>query len=193
MSRCAVLIMAAGRSRRFGLDNKLLAPYRKSSILQHSLDQARAVFNEHVYLVTGCYHQDIQESIQGGTLIYNPDWAQGLGSSIAMGVSKLADRYDGVLIVLGDQVAIESEQLASLQQDFTGRNIVCAYYQHRAGVPAIFPRQCFAYLQMLKGDQGARDLLNGSVSGVEVEIIKRVMPSASIDIDTVGDLATISG
>lgn len=198
----AVLIMAAGKASRFGSCKQLanVDEYFNNSreksgsktVLQHAIDIANQQFTHHVFVVTGCYHQQIAEQIEDAQLIYNPDWESGLGVSIAHGVRELTkeseNSYDGILILLADQIAINTSHLVQLYQGFNGENIVCARYQKANGVPALFPKSYFKYLQELSGDKGAKKLLNKDISNELAEIVSVDMPEALIDIDTPDDL-----
>ncbi|CAA6805577.1 MAG: Unknown protein [uncultured Thiotrichaceae bacterium] len=190
----AILIMAAGKASRFGAC-KQLQRFGDSNMLQKLVDEANAIFDpvtaQHTFVVTGCYHQAISERIEHANFIYNPHWERGLGASIAFGVSALSEnqaiKYDGLVIVLADQIAIHTQQLTPLLRNFTGENIVCAYYAGTNGVPALFPRRYFTQLQALMGDKGAKRLLNPESKNTQLEIVSIRMPEAGVDIDTPDD------
>lgn len=192
--KIAVLIMAAGKASRFGSCKQLLG-YGDSTLLQHLIDQVNAVFDpqadSHTFVVTGCYHQEIAEQIKHTQLIYHPHWERGLGASIAFGVSALSQAqqtdYHGILVLLADQIAIDSQQLNKILTDFDGNSIVCAHYDEANGVPALFPRSYFAQLQRLTGDKGAKRLLNDERADRRGNIISITMPEAGIDIDRPND------
>jgi len=186
--RVATLIMAAGKSARFG-GCKLLAPVNDVPLLWRSIDNAEQVTPGHVYVVTGAWHEAIAAAcLKGGRqqtrLIHHQRWAQGLGSSIAQGVRQLYDsqtQYDAILIVLADQVALTPDDLAKLTTQASQQTILCAAYNsHRLGVPALFGRTHFGALMRLTGDKGAQQLLRAP--GAVVKSIP--MPNAAQDIDT---------
>lgn len=183
MSRIAALIPAAGRSSRFGRC-KQLAEVGGRSLLQHAVDCANAVAPGAVFVVTGADHGAIAEILCDATPIRNPAWHDGLGVSIARGVEWLAPDFDGILIVLADQIALAGEDLQRLCDGFDGGNIVCARYRGRRGVPALFCRESFPLLQRLSGDRGAQPLLYGE----RFRISEVAMENAAVDIDTAQDL-----
>jgi len=185
--RYSAMIMAAGESRRFG-GCKQLASFGNTTVLQHVVDVANSRFAGHVYAVTGRYHKDIAQQIQHAKFLYNPEWAEGLGKSIAIGVSHLAEQYDGILILLGDQVAIEPEHLDRFLQAFDNKQIICAYYNGSNGVPALFPRSHYHYLQRLNGAQGAKAVLNHP----DILVKSLELTVAGFDIDTKEDLSGIT-
>ena len=185
----AALIMAAGQSSRFN-GCKLLARLNNESMLQLAINKISALGIDNIFIITGAWHDDILQAqkkgeITGGKILHNSDWAEGLGCSIAYGVSAIADKYDAILITLADQVAITTAHLSQLLVEHNTRPhnkeaIVCATYQGKRGVPAIFPKNCFAHLMTLSGDQGAKKLLSmSSFCLIECDI-----PLAAVDIDT---------
>ena len=188
MSRVATLIMAAGESSRFG-GCKQLTRVNGQSLLQQSIDQAHAFCPGQVFVVSGAWQQEISAALESGNLknahfLYHPDWAQGLGSSIAHGVTALSEVVDSLLIVLADQIAVTTEDFFGLYGQFTGENIVCGLYAGRRGVPALFGRNNFWKLQTLHGDQGAKALLYDQ----QFHVVEYPLEHASIDIDTPEDL-----
>jgi molybdenum cofactor cytidylyltransferase len=85
--------------------------------------------------------------------------------------------------MLADQPLLARDKLAAMLDLFDGRRMVCASYQGREGVPAVFPRALFAKLMALEGDAGAKVLLQSVQDKVTV-----AMPEAAVDIDTLEDL-----
>jgi len=186
--RLAVLIMAAGESRRFG-SCKLLADVDGKPMLQHSIELAQSTGASLIRLVTGRWHQEIEQAQTSGLidaidLIYNSEWQQGLGSSIATGVSQIASLCDEMLILLADQVRVSGEDLERLTLRDDRSQMACASYSNTLGPPAIFPAQFFPKLQKLSGDKGAKALLTELTStNYQIDI-----PSAAFDIDRPSDL-----
>ena len=185
--KIAVLIMAAGQASRFGRC-KQLAEIAGQPLVQHAINSAYAVCPDDVFVVSGAWHQVLSEAMEArrlhsAQLFYARHWAAGLGHSIAEGVCQIADQYEGILILLADQVAVSSDDLQRLVDRFTGHNIVCAGYQGKRGVPAIFNKACFPKLMGLTGDRGAQKLLYAKDQAVVV----CPMESAAVDIDTEED------
>ena len=178
------VILAAGSASRFGAAKQLLC-HNGKSLVQRCIDVANAVFDTRVVVVVGANGQEVQSSIHSAEAIVNPQWQQGLSTSLACGVLTLDTQCDGVCILLADQVEITADHLTDLVNAFDGHNTVCAQYRGRRGVPAIFPRALFAELAHLSGDTGAKSLLQRLTDNV----IAIDMPEAAIDIDTPKDWA----
>lgn len=184
--KVAVMIMAAGESKRFGGCKLLSQLDNNHSLLSHAVEQALGCDAASVFVVTGRWHNVIKHEQQNGKLaeiplIYNPEWSLGLGSSIAYGVRMLSADYDGILVTLADQVALRSEDFNKIILSSLPEQIVCASYENKtSGVPALFPSSCFSHLAQLSGEFGARELLRGN----RFRVIRIFLPNASHDIDT---------
>lgn len=180
--RLAALILAAGESSRFA-GCKVLASIDGVPVLQRAIDLAWSVLPGSVFVVSGAWHEAVQSAfgdgeLAGATLLHNPRWQTGLSASLAHGITALASDYDGVLVLLADQVALVPADLQALLRGFDGQRIHCGFYQGRRAVPAVFGRTFYPALTSLQGDQGARVLLNDPAT-----------PVAAIDIDTRAQLA----
>lgn len=189
-----ILIMAAGGSRRFG-SCKLLADFRGAPLLAYALGAATEISRSHsefissINLVLGGYAAEIRAALAqwpfSVNILHCPDWAMGLGHSLAYGVGQLPAE-NSVLIVLGDQPLVSAEALGRLlkaAKENPGK-IVCAEFASTIGVPAIFPETYKRQLLQLSGDRGAKSILideQSSVAGVR-------MRDAAVDIDTPHDL-----
>ena len=94
--------------------------------------------------------------------------------------------YDGVLFVLGDQPAIETEYFLSIINTFNEHKtkIIATNYDGKAGVPALFPKSFFKELKIIKGDKGAREILKNKPKSIIFESFKTNL----VDIDTRKDL-----
>ncbi len=137
------------------------------------------------FVVTGAWQQALESAAQrgalsGATTIYCASWQKGLGHSIATGVAKLEPRYDGILVLLGDQVAVTSADIRRLLACLDGHDAACAVYRGRRGAPAVFGKNCFGLLKELTGDRGAKTMLYNPA----LAVAKCDMPHAAIDIDS---------
>ena len=208
----AALILAAGRASRFG-SLKQLAPINNKPMLQHCIDSANRAVPEAVYTLLGYRSELIKSTITGTKIIEHPQWARGIGSSIAVGVDYLSKDFDAILIMLGDQPMISGSYLKQLidlfkeqqhqdqlqkkqpkknqsQKDHAQNHhqLVCSAYQKNLGVPAIFGRQHFSELIKLADDYGAKQyLMDLSPAPVAISL-----GELSMDVDYPQDLKSLS-
>jgi len=187
--RIAYLVLAAGASQRFRDCKQLARLDSKKTMLEHVLDALLEISPEGVYLVLGAHREKIQSTLEINRLyppvrtLYNDCWPEGIASSISHAVHHvLDDAFKGVMILLADQVAITSDHLNQLQEVWFKQTdkIVCADYQDTLGAPAIFPRRYFKHLIRLRGDRGAKWLINQE----KANVVAFSLPQAQWDIDT---------
>jgi CTP:molybdopterin cytidylyltransferase MocA len=123
-------------------------------------------------------------------VVVNRHWEEGIAASIRRGLAALPTTCEAAMIVLGDQVALTDDDLRRLVSAWKQEEgvIAAAVYDHHVGVPAIFPRICFSELAQLRGDQGARLILERN----SYRLARVPMANAAVDLDTPEDLATLT-
>lgn len=183
-----VVILAAGAGARFG-GCKQLAPLNGVPLLQRMLDRCRALPDVAVRVVLGAHQPAIRAAIDfsGSEVLDNTHWREGIAASIRLAVATAPARCAGMLFVAADQARLDTPQLQALIRRWRQQpgQIAAATYAGQPGIPALFPRTCFAGLLSLRGDTGARQLLQHPPVG----LVTLPMPAAGFDIDTVADLA----
>ncbi|MDG4720819.1 MULTISPECIES: nucleotidyltransferase family protein [Thalassospira] len=187
--KLAALLLAAGESARFG-GRKQLADIKGRPMIGHTLDRLTAVPELECFVVLGAFGDEIAPLVgPAAHIVHNPDWASGMGSSIASGIDAVCAQgaFDGVLITLCDQVALTSMDYDQLIARFDGSQIIATRHKNGFGVPALFPGNLFDSLKGLTGPSGARNILNGS----RHDVVGIDLPNARFDIDTQDDLRTV--
>lgn len=186
------VILAAGASRRLGKPKQLLE-WRDRTLLEHAIQNARPLLNERIIVVLGAHAQAIQSAVQpsGIHMIVNPNWQEGIASSIRTGIGALPASASAALILLCDQPLINTGHLQSLLIRWQNEPtcIVASHYFDSVGVPALFPAHFFGPLLELEGDRGAKHLLQKFSSGLR----KIPLPEAELDIDSASDFDHLTG
>jgi len=158
----AIIILAAGASRRMGLPKQLL-PFKRKNLLQHAIDEAAKSKASTVYFVLGANAAEIQKSIgaEKAQLVLNESWPEGMSSSIRAGIAALPDTVGAAIISLCDQPLVSSSVFDGLIDAFvsSGKPIIASEYAGSPGVPVLFARKHFAELAALRGDSGARKVI----------------------------------
>jgi molybdenum cofactor cytidylyltransferase len=171
----ALVVLAAGASRRFG-SPKQLAVLDGETLLRRAARVAAAwaarADDRRAFVVLGAHITDVDLEV-----VINPHWEEGLATSIHAAVHAAHDAA-ALLITLADQPGVTEDDLERITR--TDAPIVAAAYAGTVGVPAMFHRSQFDALLALRGDQGAKSLL---VNAVSVEV-----PKAAWDIDRPQDL-----
>ena len=182
-----LIILAAGQSARMGQPKQQLL-YKGKTLLQRTIDIATASICSPVIVVLGAYADDIIAGIQQApiTIVYNPNWAEGMASSIKTGITELqkTDGINAAVIMPCDQPFVNTNLINKLvKQQQSGKGIIACSYSQTVGVPAVFGRQYFATLQNLQGRQGAKQLF--SKFAHDLSVID--FPSGATDIDIPDD------
>jgi molybdenum cofactor cytidylyltransferase len=185
------LVLAAGASTRFG-STKQLVRLAGRPMMHTAVARAVDIAGSGVTVVLGAQAAELAPLLRHSpaSIAINRDWREGLASSIRTGVARLPPGCSAVLILLADQPAVTTEDLRRLTQAWQRQSdfMAAASYDGTVGVPAIFPRTCFSDLTALRGDSGARQLLQRNPD----RIVRVAMASAAIDIDTPEDLLALS-
>jgi molybdenum cofactor cytidylyltransferase len=154
----AVVLLAAGLSRRFGAADKLLAPLAGKPLIQHSLDLlARFAFGERLAVVRdGAPELAGLLSGAGWRLVVNPAPERGKGSSLALGIGAI-ERMDAALIWLADMPVVPAAHVqALLEKDGP---IVASRQDGVNQPPALFRKAHFPTLMECRDDAGPRALM----------------------------------
>ncbi|MBB5048618.1 molybdenum cofactor cytidylyltransferase [Rhodopseudomonas rhenobacensis] len=185
--RVAAIILAAGRSTRMGGPNKLLAELNGTPLVRIVVEQALASKATDVIVVTG-HQADKVEAALGGLkirVVHNPDFAQGLASSVKTGIAAVPAASDGAVVCLGDMPLVDARLLDRLIEAFApdrGALIAVPVSDGRRGNPVLWSRRFFAELMTLDGDIGARHLIAKHSEAVAEVTVDGA--GAFLDIDT---------
>lgn len=193
-SNIAIVILAAGASKRMGSPKQLLK-WGDETLINYSIKTVQKVNTKSVVVVLGANFELIKNGIQTSevTILNNPHWEKGLGTSIAVAVEYLQNSkssVDGVLITLCDQPLITSDFLKLLISKFQldkNQIIATSYGNGKHGVPALFDKVYFNELMGLSDDQGAREILKRQSNNV----IGVTPPESNVDLDTNEDYTTL--
>lgn len=196
VGRLAALVLAAGRSTRFGTANKLLAPVAGRPMIEHVLASISDAGIAPVLIVTGHEAEAVRAVVAGGDsrVVHNPAYATGLSTSLATGIAALPDEVGATVILLGDMPRVSAETLRRLAAASEANPAAQAFvptFGGRWGNPVLVRRALFPSLARLHGDQGARKLIEASREIVEEVAVDD--PGILADFDTVDDLAGLKG
>ncbi|MGW0144261.1 nucleotidyltransferase family protein [Streptomyces sp. NPDC003333] len=188
----AGLLLAAGGGRRLGGRPKALLPYRGRLLVEHAAGVLRAGGCARVHVVLGARAADVRRraGLDGCVLVDNPEWAEGMGSSLRAGLDSLAAAdARAALVLLVDQPGIGPEAVARVLAAYRDEStLVSAAYDGVRGHPVLFGAAHWAGVSAAAtGDRGARAYLKehaGSVTLVECGDV-----AEPYDIDTEADLA----
>ena len=119
-SSVSAIVLAAGESRRMGAKNKLLLPYKGKAVIAHVVEAILASDVHQVHVVVGHEQDRVRTALQGYSVSFveNPDYAQGMGTSIRAGVRHAKEDVAGYMICLSDLPLITADEYSHLADAF---------------------------------------------------------------------------
>jgi molybdenum cofactor cytidylyltransferase len=191
--RIGAVVLAAGRSTRMGGPNKLLAEIRGRPLVRIASEEALASGASPVIVVTGHQRAEIEKALGGlpVRLAHNPDFADGLATSLKAGIRALPSDVDAAIVCLGDMPCIDPKLMRQLMAAFAperGVLVVVPTFEGKRGNPVLWSRRFFPDLMAIEGDVGARHLIGRyGEAVVEVPVAKGTL----VDVDTPESLAEL--
>ncbi|MGA9795675.1 MAG: molybdopterin-binding/glycosyltransferase family 2 protein [Rhizomicrobium sp.] len=161
--KIAAVVLAAGLSSRMG-SNKLLAELRGKPLLRHAVEAAANSAADPVMVVIGHEAGKIEAALAGlrAVPIRNPDYANGLSTSLKTGIAAVPDDCDGAIVLLGDMPGVSAALIDRMIAAFDpaeGRPICAAARRGKRGNPVLWARRFFFEIMALQGDVGAKHLM----------------------------------
>lgn len=203
-TRVGAVVLAAGRSQRMG-GNKLLAELGGVPLVAHAVEALRQTGVSPIVVVTGHEAERVREALGGAdheaeralggadvTFTHNPDYAEGMSTSLRAGLASLGDSVDGALVCLGDMPLVGPTHLRALVDAFEaegGAAICVPAFERKRGNPVLWPARHFAEMMSLSGDVGARSLLDKYAADLRQVAVDDA--GVNVDVDTPEALAAL--
>ena len=180
--RTALILLAAGKSERFGLSDKLGAPFLGKPLGYHVVTALAAVpFGTRIAVCDG---GELDYAARGYGIVFNDRAEPGVSYSVRLGMrAARAQGCDAVLLALADMPRVTAAHIYRLFDASNGADTVVASSDGtQPRPPALFGAAHFDTLETLEGDYGARHLI---LAG------KHVVTNADelVDVDTEEELA----
>ncbi len=190
--RIAAIVLAAGRSTRMGGPNKLLADIHGKPMVRIAAEQALASQARPVVVVTGHQREEVEAALKGlaVTFAHNAEFADGLSTSLRVGIAALPADADGAVILLSDMPQVQNTLIDRVIDAFDPEKsalIVMPVIAGQRGNPVLWSRRFFPELMALQGDVGARHLI--ARFGEAVHEVPVEGQAALTDVDTPEALA----
>jgi molybdenum cofactor cytidylyltransferase len=187
----AAIVLAAGASRRFGEENKLLALVDGRPLVARVVNALSIGGVTDIIVVTGHDRINVEAALRGrpGRIVPNEAWQTGMGASIAAGAAALDAGATGAFVVPGDLALLSPQLVAALITAFeANKHDRIVYPATQVGEqrnPVLWPRRHFGALLSLPPEKGAKALLQLVAS----DCVAVVADDASLsDVDTPADL-----
>ena len=181
------IVLAAGASTRFG-SQKLLAPIQGVPLVRRTVEQVVDAGLDDIVVVLGREGDAVRAALADLPVrfIANPDFRDGMCTSLRAGLRGLGRHVSAAVIVLGDQPGISAATMLALVAEYrrSGQPIVVPVYSGTRGHPVLFDASIFPELTAVRGDQGGREVIGRDPSRVATVNLTVPIP---VDIDTIDD------
>jgi molybdenum cofactor cytidylyltransferase len=181
----SAIILAAGLSSRMGFPKQLLE-LGSRTLLRIVVENVLASAVDEVLVVTGCRDEEVSAAIKDlpVKIVFNPHYGQGQGSSLALGVKAINVMTTAFMVFMCDQPLISPDLINTVIREFKERQSLALrpIYQDMPGHPVIFSYSVSTELEALKGDEGARKVLEKL--GNQVDYLPVQDEAVILDVDT---------
>lgn len=185
-----LVILAAGASIRMGTPKQILPIFGKPMII-HLIDEAFKTNCHPVTVVLGANKEKIVPVLEGipVTLVDNPFWASGMGSSVRMGLVGsylLTKGIEALIFITSDMPYVNADllnELIKLAESNDDKTIVATKYAGTLGIPVLFKKPHFEEILELNGQFGAKQIIEKHKS----KVLELAFENGKTDLDTKED------
>lgn len=184
------VVLAAGMSRRMGQPKQLL-PWGKTTVIGQVVNVLQAAQVAQIVVVTGKSREQVEQTLKNTSAqcVFNPRYETSeMLTSLKVGISRLHDEIQAVLVVLGDQPQIQVSVVKGLIEQYClGKGLlIVPSYQMRRGHPWLVDRSLWQeILQMDDERESMRNFLNHHAQDIVYYLVDT--PSILTDMDTPED------
>lgn len=163
----AGIILAAGRSTRFGRPKQLLK-LKQKYLLEWVIDAALSSRLQRTFLVLGDNFENILQALGPKSrhpsleVVFNPRFSDGQSHSLRVGLLAAKAQFPSVMFLLGDQPLVDTGLINHLLEKFWNSNkeICVPVHLGQRGNPTLFSRNWYQAIEQLTGDTGARKIID---------------------------------
>jgi molybdenum cofactor cytidylyltransferase len=172
----SAVVLAAGMSTRMG-QNKLLLNFRNKPLIVHAVDTLLASEIDEIIVVLGHETEKVRDQLERRVgpakkaaagkpvrLVQNPDYQNGLSTSVRTGVDAVSQRANGIMIYLADQPLLEPEDVNRILAGFAAakeinKSIVVPFFRGERGNPVILDASLRVAILGIVGDVGCKGVI----------------------------------
>jgi molybdenum cofactor cytidylyltransferase len=185
MESCKLILLAAGFSRRYG-GNKLLSPWHGAPMYLHGVVLLAELHRRHPdwapLVVTQYPEIGLSCAARGIPWLHNPNAADGISSSLKLGLSQAAG--EAAAFFVADQPQLTPDSGEGLLTGFfqSGKGMGTVTWEGEPGNPCVFSKPYFPELLALEGDRGGKKVILAHWEDVFCYPVSD--PGELMDIDT---------
>jgi molybdenum cofactor cytidylyltransferase len=188
MPEICAIILAAGKSERMGT-NKLMLPFQGKPMINIVVDHVMESGITPIWIVMGAFRDDMLAALEGLPVkqCYNPDYEQGMFTSVQCGFRQIPSTADAAVLFLGDQPLIPGEVTRRLIDEYgrSGKGILIPIYRGKRGHPVLIGNKYAQVIDSFVPDRGLHTLFD--LYPEDIQEVDVAAPGILRDIDTLQD------
>jgi len=191
----SAIVLAAGKSSRMGENNKLLLPYKNSTIIGTVLDELKNSLVDEI-IVVGRPENNIYSLVKNDAsykYVVNENSDDGLTSSIHCGMREAQSQASGYIICHGDMPLLNYNDyniLINKYLDINDKVILLPIKNKKRGNPVLFSSHFKEEILALESSNGCKPIVAKNSFFVSEVVVNN--SNYFTDIDTADDYDSIS-
>ncbi|MCT7290353.1 nucleotidyltransferase family protein [Rhodococcus sp. PAE-6] len=156
----AGIVLAAGDGSRLGGRAKALLPHRGRPLLHTVVEALLGGGCDEVVVVVGAFGDEVAAACPtGATAVHNPDWSDGMSTSLRHGVDA-ARTHDRVALTVVDFPGITADLVRHVLDEHRPGTVTLPVFGDHPGHPVVFDiADALGAAADAAGDEGARSFL----------------------------------
>jgi len=143
---------------------KMLLPFGEKTIIENVIAAVLESKIENILIVLGANQEIINDKIRDLPIwtVFNPDFQQGMLSSVKVGFKALPQDAIAALVLLGDQPSVSPSVIDRISEAFftSEKSIVVPVFKNQRGHPVLIAAKFRDEIQNLSLNVGLRQLLH---------------------------------
>jgi molybdenum cofactor cytidylyltransferase len=194
----SAIVPAAGMSTRMDSRNKLLLPFDGRTLIERTVDTLIGSGIDEVIVVVGYQKEMVKAALHGKdiAIVENPEYREGMASSIRAGVAAVSPRAEAIMVCLADQPLLEPADLNGIiramdEARSAGKSIVVPFFKGQRGNPVVLDAIYRNAMIDVVSDVGCKRIIKEHQSAVHV--IEMETDHVIRDIDTIEEYRRLGG
>lgn len=158
----AGVVLAAGSSTRMGR-NKLLLPIGEETVVRRAVREAVEAGLHPVIVVLGHEAEHVRAKLSGlpCLTVVNPDYPEGVGTSLKVGVARAATEAGAIVVLLADMPFVTASSIRTVLERYraTGAPLVVSRYGDVDAPPTLYDHSLFPELLAITGGRCGRQVV----------------------------------
>jgi len=170
----SAILLAAGQSKRMNGENKLTKELQDIPLIKLSVKNILASSINELIIVLGHQKEIIEKLIDKSEkikFVFNKDFESGMASSIKTGIDNLSEKTEAFFICLGDMPMVNYDIYNQLIKSKDNKEIIVPTYKGQQGNPILFDKSMKEKVLDIRGDVGAKKILElnkDKISNLEI-------------------------